>query len=273
MTRPLAAFFTLTFVATWALWALAAVVPASGPDFARAALFLPGTVIPAVAAILVTARHDGRAGVRALLQRLFIVDVGARWFVFAMGYIIVVKLAAAAVHRVSIGEWPAFGATPLVLMLAGTLLSTPVQAGEEIGWRGFALPRMAARMGLRLASLLLGILWAAWHLPLFVIAGTDSTGQSFPVYLVGVTALSVTLAWLHSRTRGSLLLVMLMHAAINNTKDIVPSAGPPGPTAFSLDASSISWISAMLLWIGAAWFLWQMPAGVPAGQGSGRRVD
>jgi CAAX protease family protein len=102
-------------------------------------------------------------------------------------------------------------------MLAATLLSTLVggQAGEEIGWRGYALPRLAARFGLGSASVLLGLVWAIWHLPLFLVPEADTWGQSFPLYLLQVTALSVAIAWLFANTRSSLFPVMLMHAAVN----------------------------------------------------------
>jgi membrane protease YdiL (CAAX protease family) len=94
---------------------------------------------------------------------------------------------------------------------------------------------------------------AAWHLPLFFIPGTQTSGQSFGVSLVSVTAISVAMAWLYAHTNGSLLLVMLMHAAINNTKDIVPSAAPDG--AISLVAR----LTTVLLWVAAAYFLARMP--------------
>ncbi len=132
-----------------------------------------------------------------------------------------------------------------------------MQAGEEVGWRGYALPRLAARFGLARASVLLGIIWAAWHLPLFYISGTDTTGQSFPLYLLGVTALSVAIAWLYARTNGSLLLTMLMHAAVNNT-NIVSSFDQNATNPFALSTSLVAWIFTGLLWACAAYFLVQM---------------
>jgi membrane protease YdiL (CAAX protease family) len=136
--------------------------------------------------------------------------------------------------------------------------STPVQAGEEIGWRGYALPGLSARLGLSSASIALGVIGACWHLPFFFISGTDKSGQSFLVYLLSVTALSVAMAWLYWRTNRSLLLTMLMHAAVNNTKDIVPSAVSASTNAFSLSSSLVAWLSVAILWICAAYFLVRM---------------
>src|SRR4029078_1803740 len=122
-----------------------------------------------------------------------------------------------------------------------------VQAGEEIGWRGYALSPLSVRLGLSGASVLLGLIWAFWHLPFFFIPGTDKSGQSFPMYLLSVTALSVAMAWLYWQTGRSLLLTMLMHAAVNNTKDIVPSAVPGAMNSFYLGSSRISWISGAIM--------------------------
>ena len=70
--------------------------------------------------------------------------------------------------------------------------------------------------------MLLGLIWAFWHLPLFFIPGVDKSGQSFPVYALQVTALSVAMAWLYGHSNGSLLLAMLMHSAANQSRDDRP---------------------------------------------------
>ncbi len=74
--------------------------------------------------------------------------------------------------------------------------SAPFQAGEEIGWRGYALPRLAARFGLARASLLLGTVWGCWHVPQFLIRDADTYRQSFWLFVIGVMSLSVIIAWL-----------------------------------------------------------------------------
>src|SRR5262249_31601901 len=135
------------------------------------------------------------------------------------------------------------------LMLAAILISTPVQAGEELGWRGFMLPALAARVGFAPASVLVGIVWSAWHLPMFFIAGGDMIGQSFWIFLLSVTALSVAMTWLFVNAGGSLLLVMLMHAAVNNTTGIVPaSLSGSAADVFGWRASAMGWLTVAVLW-------------------------
>lgn len=258
-----AAFFLLTFAATWTSWFVAWIMsggsasagfPGSGLPML---VFYLGVFSPAFVAVLLTARHEGEPGVHALLRRLIQWRVAPRWYLFAIAYLAAIKLAAAVTHRLALGVWPRFGTEPLYLMIAATIGSTIVfgQAGEETGWRGYALPRLAARFGLGGASVMLGIIWAVWHLPLFFIVGTETAGQSFPLYLLQVTALSVAIAWLYARTNGSLFLTMLMHSSINNTKDIVPSSAQHGASAFALSYSPVGWITAGLLWICAGYFL------------------
>jgi membrane protease YdiL (CAAX protease family) len=144
-------------------------------------------------------------------------------------------------------------------MLAATLISTPVQSGEEVGWRGYALPRLAQSMGYARGSLLLGVLWAGWHLPQFFFAAADTYRQSFPGWSLQVVALSVAMAWLYVHTNGSLLMTMLMHAAVNNIKDIVPSAAPIPRGVFSLHASLVMYLTVVVMWIAAGYFLIRMP--------------
>ena len=237
------------------MWiAAAAIAPAS----ARWLFFLPGTFAPAIVALALTARSDSRFGLAQIGNALLRWHVPARWYVFAVVYMLGAKLAAGALHRIIIGEWPAFGPTPIYLMLAAIFLSTPIQAGEEIGWRGYALPRMASRWGYPVSGVLLGVIWALWHLPLFFLENTGSTDQPFIVYLLPVTAISVAMTWLYVKTEGSLLMMMLMHAAINNTTGIIPASERYPSGAFSTNASPMAWLTVGALWAGALYFLARM---------------
>ncbi len=264
MTRPVLKFFLLTYAVTWICWLTSLAIsranaPAS-PVLASltGALILLGTIAPSLVALGLTARDEGRAAMLALFDRIFEWRRDLRWYVFALAYMPAIKLSVALVHRVATGAWPRFGQEPWYILAAAIIFSTWVQAGEEIGWRGYALPRLSARFGLAVASLILGVIWATWHLPLFFVPAASTAGQSFALYVLQVTAVSVAMAWLYWRTEGSLLLVMLLHAAINNTKDIVPSDVPGATNVFGLSTSLVAWLTVAFLWIAGAWFLVQM---------------
>ena len=252
---PLVRFFVLTYALMWACFitVAAAGIPVYAP--LGGVLVLLGTFAPSLVALWLTARTEGEGGVRALLGGVLRWRVATRWYVFALAYIPAIKLTVALVHRLATGAWPRFGDDPWYAILAAISFSTPFQAGEEIGWRGYALPRLAARFGLGRASILLGLIWACWHLPQFFIPEADTYGQSFLVYVLQVTALSVAMAWVYARTNGSLLLVMLLHAAVNNAKDIVPSALLGATNTFGVSASLVAWLTVALLWMCAGYFL------------------
>ena len=251
-------FFLLSYALMWACFITVAVAVRATTLLGQALLLL-GAYSPSFAALWLTARHQGSTGISNLLSGILLWRVALRWYVFAAGYMLFIKLASAIIHRLIWGEWPRFGDLPWYMVVAAVLFSTPFQAGEEIGWRGYALPRMAARFGLSWASVLLGVIWAGWHLPQFFIREADTYHQAFLVWALQVTALSVAFAWLYIRTNRSLLLPMLLHSAINNSKDVVPSAmsgAPPGILAWK--ASCVAWIGITLLWICAGYFLVRM---------------
>ena len=255
--RQVVVFFAITYAATWAFF-IGAVPANSG---LRVTMILIGSFAPSLVAVALTARSSGRPGVMELLGRLLKWRVLIRWYVFALGYMAAIKLSVAVVYRLTHHHWPHFGphstASILVLIVVAGIIGGPL--GEEIGWRGYALPRLTARLGLAPASLLLGLVWSCWHLPLFFLSvGGDQFGQSFPTYLLQVTALSVAMGWLMGNTGRSLLLAVLFHSAINQTKDIVPSKVHGAHNAFAVSNSSVAWLTVALLWLCAAFFLSRM---------------
>ena len=270
-------FFALTFAISWPCFSAVAALARPGDSPAdweaplRILLLMLGIFAPGIVAVWLTARQSGTPAVRMLLGRLFQWQAGIQWYLFAAGYVVAVKLIVALLHRGFTGLWPRFGEDiwlmPFAVLFSLMLLG---QAGEELGWRGYALPRLAERYGLASSSLILGVIWALWHLPLFFVAGADTYNQSFLRYTLQVMALSVAITWLFAHTRGSLLLAMLMHAAINNTKDIVPSAGPPGTTPFGMNGTLVGTLTLVVLWIPAIYFLVRMPRQATEGASAGR---
>ena len=260
--RSLLTFFFVTFAITWPCFSAVALLQ---PGPLRTLLLFLGIFAPSFVALSLTARAEGRAGVVELLRRLIQWRVRVRWYVFAVAYMAAIKLVVALLHRALTGAWPRFGTDAWYLIILATVFSTVVggQAGEEIGWRGYALPRLASHFGYARASILLGVIWALWHLPIFFVPGADKYGQSFLVYTLQVTALSVAVTWLYEHTNGSLLLAMLMHSAVNQSIGIVPSPVPGATNPFTLSSSLVAWLTVAVLWICAGYFLIRMrPAGV-----------
>lgn len=200
--RPLITFFVLAFAITWTL------VPLVSISFAFPVLGLFG---PALAAIIVTAIAEGGAGVRALLSRVVQWRVGWVWYVAALGLPFALTLAARGFQLVLGGSTNAGPGDPIALIATLALLVV----GEELGWRGFALPRLQARFGGLGASLVLGVLWAAWHLANTAIPGLERYWYAFPAFALFVVAQTVLFTWIANHTRGSVLLAWLFHAAIN----------------------------------------------------------
>jgi membrane protease YdiL (CAAX protease family) len=262
--KPLTKYFLLTYLLSWTCFISVAVLshgtqtPLTGSAVLQQVLVFLGTITPSLVALWLTARSGIPGQTQKLLGRIMRWEVNIKWYLFAAGFMVLIKLSVALLYKIITGVWPPFGKEAWYIMFVAILFSTWVQAGEEIGWRGFALPLMSEKSGLPGSALLLGVIWAFWHLPLFFVQGADTFGQSFPLYLLQVTALSVVLAWLYWRTQGSLLLVMLLHAAVNNTKGIVPSATPGATDTFGLSHSLVAWLTVALLWIFAIYCLIRM---------------
>ena len=261
--RPVHRYFLITVAVTWSCVLAAGLISGPGGN-AQAAiavqrwpLLILGAFAPSLVALAMTYRDEGRAGTRALLARLLEWRVGARWFAFALLYMAAIKLGVALVLRLATGSWPPFGhyAWPsfLVTALVATIFGGPL--GEELGWRGYALPRLAEHFGYGRASIIVGVVWALWHLPIFFIPGLDQSGQSLFTYIPQVMALSVAMTWLYVHTRGSLLLAVLMHSAINQSKDIVTSIVHGAVNPLLPSRSPIAWVTITLLWIAAALML------------------
>ena len=107
----------------------------------------------------------------------------------------------------------------VMLAVLASFLADPGPLGEELGWRGFALPRLLEGRNALSAAVVLGIIWGVWHLPAFLIAGTPQSNMSFPILLIGAVALSVLMTWAFNGTRGSVLVAILIHWTFNTCFD------------------------------------------------------
>jgi Type II CAAX prenyl endopeptidase Rce1-like len=135
------------------------------------------------------------------------------------------QLAATMTARTSSGDRPSGGCQCLLGVdrteRAGWLESNdPGPLGEELGWRGFALPELLKNRSPWLAGLMLGVIWGIWHLPAFFVAGFTQSSISIPVFMISIVALSTLMAWVFKGTHGSLLLAVLGHAMFNLCMDL-----------------------------------------------------
>src|SRR5215213_1835119 len=175
--------------------------------------YLHGSVLGGV-------RHDGRdrrEGVGRFLRRFVLWWVGLRWYLFVFVGIPVIGVLSVVFIPGVLGSFKGLGAlAPLsvpgvfvyVLFLGGAL-------GEEPGWRGFALPRLQSLHGPLLGSLILGPLWALWHLPLFFTPWNELTAFNVVVFVLATTCFAIMYTWVFNNTKGSVLMAILIHASFN----------------------------------------------------------
>jgi membrane protease YdiL (CAAX protease family) len=218
--HPLVSFFALAYALTWLAWSpwylsedgidLLHYDGEAVSDYVNTVALIVG---PTVSAFIMTGVTEGSDGVRCLLRRIVLWRVRFRWYLFVLlGIPAIVVLSTVAVPG-ALASFKA-SAVPSTLFL---FVGGPVF--EEIGWRGFALPRLQGLYGPLLGSLILGVLWALWHLPLFLIPSWDTPhGSPLDVVLFVIWAVSITIifTWVFNNTRGSVLMVILAHGSINS---------------------------------------------------------
>src|SRR5919106_2229580 len=169
--HPLVTFFVLAFAITWVVWVPRAVGVPLG------VLGQMWTWIPAIAALLAAALTGGRDAVRDLGSRLVRWRVGWQWYLVVILGPAAFSLAVAGVYTLLGGSWaeaapPALLEGPLLFLPLFLLILTLTDGlGEELAWRGFALPQLLSRHNALVASLILGVIWALWHLPLLWTEG------------------------------------------------------------------------------------------------------
>jgi membrane protease YdiL (CAAX protease family) len=250
--HPLLAFYLLTLATAWSFWIPVAassrpLLPAHMPPL----LLVVGAFGPSLSAIVLMAVEQGRAGIRRLLGPLLKWYVGARWYLVAFLLPAAVYVSAAALYVLLGGVIPPYaGAIPWHLLpvyfVIALLFVGPLQ--EEVGWRGYALPILQSRMSALSASVVLGSLWAFWHLPLFWTTGPGHPNVSFGLFATAVMALSILFTWVYNNTRGSLLIILLFHASFNFTLWFVPVL-PTGmlPLRLSLIGVGLLWVVAIVV--------------------------
>lgn len=246
--RPLVAFFALTFGLTWGLGACFAMFPVQltvvfGKLSVTNPLFILAVYAPSISATIVSGSIDGPAGVRRLFGGFLRWHIGIRWYVAIfvgipmLSAIAMLLSAALARTPLMVDHWyqlfligptghqivraaGAGGVWSVIPAVLGSLLADPGPFGEELGWRGFALPRLLKDRSALSAGVILGVIWGVWHLPAFLLAGTPQNNMSFPLFMIGIVALSVVMTWAFKGTSGSVLAAVLIHWTFNTCTDM-----------------------------------------------------
>lgn len=244
---PVVAYFALTFVISW-IGALAVAAPhlirnESLPKMTGILMFPAMLVGPSFAGVVLTRMVDGKIGLRILFSRVFRARVPASWYsALLLPPVLVLTVLLVLQRFVS----PVYAPN---LFFMGILFGMPAGFLEEIGWTGYAFPKMQSEGSGLAPSVLLGLLWTLWHLPVINYLGTATPHGSYwlPFFLafgLAMTAMRVLIAWIYTNTK-SVLLAQLMH--VSSTSSLV-LFGAPRVTA----AQEAKWYAlyGTVLWIG-----------------------
>lgn len=252
--HPLLTYFVVTFALTWLCWiTLDLVLPdgfqsststsgASHPS-ALILLFLLGNIVPSCMGIILTRIVAGKGSLRALFGQVVRWRVNPLWYGIALVLTPLLTVGAFAFSVALGSSVPAVSIAAIVGGLGGAFIAP---LGEEFGWRGFALPRMQTQRGALGASIILGLLWGLWHVPIWIWEKTATPSLLLPdlgLRVLIIAAFGVLMAWVYNNSGGSLLLMILFHASI------VTTSYYPFPQPLS---TTESWVQT-LLYLGILW--------------------
>jgi membrane protease YdiL (CAAX protease family) len=217
-------FVVLTFVLTWAPWLTVAWMLRTGRPPVVTTLVLVGGFGPFLAAVLVAAAGGD---LRSWLRNL--VDLGAPIGVWAAAVLVPVALYVLALGAFVLvgGGFDRASVLPAAAVPA-VVLATFVRGGlEEPGWRGMALPVLQRRIGAFRASIAIGVTWAVWHVPLFLMPGSSQAGTPFWLYAPAVVGISVIATWLYNEAGGRVLVPVVFHT-LSNAVSVTTATGVVG---------------------------------------------
>jgi membrane protease YdiL (CAAX protease family) len=200
-------FFVIAYAISWPLFILAGVTKLSW-------ITLPGLFGPALAGIIMANASHGKAGVRKLLGRITVWRFSPLWYAFAFLFPSAAWALSAFVSSATTGS-PTYSPTSQWYLILPVFIGLfVVVIGEEVGWRGFALPALQKRWSALVSSVILAIPWAVWHFAIMTNPAAPNVGSVATLaFIPEVFALSIILTVVFNNTRGSLLSVLIYHAS------------------------------------------------------------
>jgi membrane protease YdiL (CAAX protease family) len=216
----LVAYFALVFCIEWLLvFILPSLVP---PMIA----LLIGSWLPNVVAVFVTGVAGGKEGLRELFSKVVLWRIDIRWYAIALSVPMAMGFLAIGLYRLFGNAVPDFAPASQLLPIVLIAVFTGAM-GEELGWRGSALPRLQARWNALIASLVLGVLWGLYHLPSFLLSGMPQQNLPLIAFMVASLGLTILISWTFNHTGGSLIPVFLYHFAFNLMLNVTGILGNP----------------------------------------------
>lgn len=228
-------YFAATFGWTWLFWMLAAILGLGSDSAAGIVLQFLGVLGPMVAGISFTYLTQGKENRREYWLR--IIDprrIGIVWFLVILLFVPVLNGLAALIDKLAGGSGATWGEAVLqfssqpLSIVPTVLFSSLIPFIEELGWRGYVLDRLQSRWSALVSSLILGAVWALWHLPLFFIKGTYQYNLGvgsleFWLFMISIVPLSIPLTWIYNNTHHSTLSAILFHSMVNFTGELIAS--------------------------------------------------
>ena len=240
--RLLLTYTLLTFGITWAVLSLYIFMPDTAVSLfgmlsGNHPLFFLAVYAPAIASFIIVYRISGFSGLKSFISRITIWRTSLAWVLFLAIGLPAVFYAGSALNGKLFSEPIPFEVSwTWIGILFLSMIKGPV---EEFGWRGFALPLLQQKITPMTASLLIGFVWGIWHIPAFLIAGTQQSSWAFIPFLIGTIAISIIMTALYNQSRGSILLAMIMHFQLMNP--IWPDAQPYDTWLLLAVACGIVW--------------------------------
>lgn len=225
--RRLVAFVVLAYALSWAWWVpmvLTGTVVEPGQGWPT---HLPGLLGPAIAAVIVTAATERGPGLRGLWSRVSRWRVPIRWYVLVIATLLLAAIPFALGTDLGIGDALAYSGAPAIGVSVVVYVVLVNGFGEEIGWRGYLADGLMHRHSEIVTALVVWLVWAGWHLPLFwIVDSFRDFGVAGSIgWFVGLGFGSVVLTWMYRSAQRSILIVALWHSAFNLATATRASAG------------------------------------------------
>jgi len=227
-------FFLLTFAYSWVIWipsvldGIGIKLPFNVTGYSIVVVII-GAFAPLLAAITLVVREEGWRGIRVFLRQALDIHIKPVFLILALALPLLIHVIA---HYLAL----AFGldvaktlfptevpVSPIILAIPYFFLMLVIGGGqEEFGWRGYAQEPLQEKIGVIPASLVIGVIWGIWHLPLWFMRGDLHSAYSFLAFVMMTTSISIMYAWLYNSSGKKLIVVMFFHAMNNTAAPLLP---------------------------------------------------